>query len=57
MLLTISNEITKTDFEVAVEEEPILNLKLRIEESQKIEFKKQLILYNGKKIDDSGSTE
>ncbi len=59
MLLKISDETKQKteDFEVAVQAEPILYLKLRIEEMRSIELNKILLLYNGKKIDEDGRTD
>lgn len=57
MTLTIRNEAKDTTFELAVADEPIMNLKIKIEESQGMEFAKQQLLYNGKPINDDGTTE
>ena len=57
MTITIRNEAKDTTFELSVTNEPIMNLKMKIEESQGIEFAKQSLLYNGKPINEDGSTE
>ena len=44
----MKNMMTGKDFEVEVSEEPILELKLRIETSQGVPLNDQIILYNGK---------
>ena len=38
-----------------LEETPIMNLKLEIEQSQGMPFAEQIILYNGKPIDEAGT--
>ena len=57
MLLVIGNLQTGDTFKLGVVEESIMSLKLKIEESQGIEFGEQIILYNGKPINDDGTTE
>ena len=57
MLLVIGNLQTGETFKLGVVEETIMDLKLKIEESQGIEFAEQIILYNGKPISDDGTTE
>jgi len=41
MTITIRNEAKDTTFELSVTNEPIMNLKMKIEESQGMEFAKQ----------------
>ena len=57
MLLVIGNLDNGATFKIGVTEESIMALKLKIEESQGIEFGDQVILYNGKPIKDDGTTE
>ena len=47
-LLKINNIITGKDFEVtALEDTPIMEVKLMIEESQQVPLNDQVLLYNG----------